>query len=67
MFLFSEKLNNNYIFNARIWNYNKTEHKPTIINVLGILGNKKEKTISQEINTFLNNDRVFFIRILNKD
>jgi hypothetical protein len=59
MFLFSEKLNNKYIFNVIIWNYNKTEHKPTMDNVLGILGNKKEKTISQEINTFLNNDRVY--------
>jgi hypothetical protein len=55
MFLFSEKLNNKYIFNVIIWNYNKMEHKPTMDNVLVILGNKKEKTISQEIKTFFLN------------
>jgi hypothetical protein len=67
MFLFSEKLNKKYIFNVRIWNYNKTEHKPAMDNVLEILGNKKEKKISQEIKTFLCNDGEFFIWILNID
>ncbi len=67
MFLFSEKLNNKYIFNVIIWNYNKTEHKPTMDNVLEILVIKKEKTISQEIKFFLYIDRVFFIKILNID
>jgi hypothetical protein len=62
MFWFSEKLNNKYIFNVRIWNYNKTEHKPTTDNVLGLLGNRKEKTISQEIKIFLFIDRVFLLR-----